>query len=219
MFFVDDLQRYKDTLVTFHSGGLLRQYLALLKLRGREIWLAIKVNATLTINPLFCQYWSMTPYRLGVAADTKMAIKFTAKPRLPRRRSILGKVATFLAPGFSLKKQMDNILVGTEMWFDFYIQRYVDDRTPIEDSKVEWQESVSKPQHVAKIIIPSQELMSRERDGFCENLSFSPWHCLPEHKPLGAVNRVRKMVYLVISENRHRLNRVPTAEPRGNESL
>ena len=85
---------------------------------------------------------------------------------------------------------MQDILVGTEMWFDFYIQRYVDDRTPIEDSKVEWQESISKPQHVAKIIILSQELMSRERGILCENLSFNPWHCLPEHKPLGAVNRV-----------------------------
>ena len=219
VFFVDDLQRYKETLVTFHSGGLLRQYLASFKLRGREILLAIKVNATLTTNPLFCQYWSMTPYRLGVDADTKIAIKFTAKPRLPKRSSLLGRIATFLAPGFSLKKQMEDILVGTEMWFDFYIQRYVDDRTPIEDSTVEWEESVSIPQHVAKIIIPSQELTSGERDRFCENLSFSPWHCLPQHKPLGAVNRVRRMVYLRISEHRHGLNRVPTAEPTGDESI
>ena len=90
VFFVDDLQRYKDTLMTFHSGGLWRQYLALAKLRGREVLLAIKVNATLTTNPLFCQYWSMTPYRLGVDADTKIAIKFTAKPRLPKRSSLLG---------------------------------------------------------------------------------------------------------------------------------
>jgi hypothetical protein len=114
---------------------------------------------------------------------------------------------------------MNDSLAGTEMWFDFYIQRHVDDRTPIEDSKVEWKESVSKLEHVAKIIIPSQDLMLPERDWFCENLSFSPWHCLAEHKPLGLVNRVRKVAYRKISEHRHALNAAPLREPRSDERL
>ncbi len=29
----------------------------------------------------------------------------------------------------------------------------------------------------------------------CEDLSFSLWHSLPEHRPLGLVNRVRKTAY------------------------
>jgi len=33
----------------------------------------------------------------------------------------------------------------------------------------------------------------------CEELSYSPWHALPEHKPLGAVNRMRKAIYERIS--------------------
>jgi|SRR5215217_7996239 len=114
---------------------------------------------------------------------------------------------------------MNDSLASAEMWFEFYVQHHVDHRTPIEDSTVEWTESVSKLEHVAKIVIPSQDIMSAGQDHFCENLSFSPWHCLPEHKPLGLVNRVRKRTYLTISEYRHNLNQVAPLEPRGDETF
>jgi hypothetical protein len=121
--------------------------------------------------------------------------------------------------GFSLREALNRTLAGKEMSFDFYIQRYVDHRTPIEDSKVEWKEEVSRLEHVAQIVIPSQDGMSASRDPFCENLSFNPWHSLPEHKPLGLVNRVRRQVYVAISEHRHNLNGVPLHEPTGDEVL
>jgi hypothetical protein len=146
-----------------------------------------------------------------------MAIKFTAKPQLARGDKDF-QWSTFLNPGFSLKREASKVLSQREVAFDFYIQRYVDDRTPIEDTGTEWAETVSKPEHVAKIIIPPQDLLSTERDRVCENLSFNPWHCLPEHKPLGAVNRVRKSVYLAISKHRHRLNQETMTEPTGGEA-
>jgi catalase len=205
-FFVDDLERYKDTLRQFLTPGILAQYLSILKLKGyEEIWLAIKANSSLITNPLFCQYWSTTPYCLGVGAK-RTAIKFTVKPWMQGRRGFLSRVAIFLAPGFSLKAEVEKALLS-ERRFDFYIQRYVDaDLTPIENTRLEWKESVSEPIHVATITIPAQTLSSSERDSIGENLSFSPWHCLPEHKPLGAINRVRKVAYLKNSEHRHRLN-------------
>jgi hypothetical protein len=101
---------------------------------------------------------------------------------------------------------MQDVLAGREMWFDFFIQRHVDDRTPIEDALTEWKESVSPPVHVAKIMIPAQDFSSATRARFCENLSFNPWHCLAEHKPLGVTNRVRKVIYREISAYRHQLN-------------
>jgi len=100
------------------------------------------------------------------------------------------------------------------MRFDFYVQRFVDDRTPIEDTITEWKESVSKPEHVAEIVIPSQEVDTLARNSFGENLSFNPWHSVAEHKPLGTVNRVRKAIYLEISKYRHQLNRAPLREPK-----
>jgi hypothetical protein len=160
----------------------------------------------------------MTPYRLGLQAPHKMAVKYSAKPRLGRKRGLFSRLATAFGGGFSLKKEMNDTLAGTEMWFDFYVQRYADAQaTPIEDTTVEWKESDSKLEHVAKIIIPAQDVMSAERDWFCENLSFNPWHGLPEHRPLGLVNRVRRTVYRQISAQRHALNRMPVGEPARDE--
>ena len=214
VFFVDDLERYKATLDPFLKGGILDQYVrSPFQLKGREILLAVLVNLRWIGNPLFQQYWSMTPYRLGVDPGGKIAVKYSAKPRRASKRSLTGRLAAYLERGFTLKKRMKETLAATEVEFDFHIQRYVDERTPIEDSKIEWDESISRLEHVATITIPRQELTSSERDWFCENLSFNPWHCLPEHKPLGLVNRVRKKVYVEISNHRHKLNQVPRREP------
>jgi hypothetical protein len=221
VFFVDDLDRYKALLETFLKGGIFDQYVrSFLKLRGREIWLALVANALWISNPLFHQYWSMTPYRLGTEPARKIAVKYTAKPRVHQRRTLFSRLAPYLRRQFSLKKEVNATLAGQEAQFDVYIQRYVDDRTtPIEDSKVEWSESVSKLEHVATISIPRQSIMSAEQDRFCENLSFNPWHGLPDHKPLGLINRVRRKVYVSISAYRRGLNQWPKIEPRGDETF
>jgi hypothetical protein len=215
-FFCDDLRRYKATLEAFLTPWIIPQWLSVLRLRKwKEIKLAFKANISMIQSPLHCQYWSTTPYKLG----DELAIKFTAKPRI-RDRNLLTRWAVIFTPGFSLKRQMEKAL-SSEKHFDFYIQLYKDDKnTPIEDTTVEWKESISEPIHVATItILPDQNLCSPERDAFCENLSFSPWHCLPEHKPLGAVNRVRRIAYAKNSEHRHKLNRVRRKEPTGDETF
>jgi hypothetical protein len=66
---------------------------------------------------------------------------------------------------------------------------------------------------VATIVIPKQNFDTPEQNTFGENLSFNPWHSLPEHRPLGSLNRMRKMVYERISRVRHEMNSVPRREP------
>lgn len=217
-FFVDDLLRYKNSLVKFHSGGYLRQFLAIPELKLREIVRAIRVNGTWITNPLFSRYWSMTAYRLGVGTE-RIAIKYSAKPRIEKPPSVGTRIATIFGPHFSLKKNMQDFLSSREMRFDFLIQRYVDHRTPVEDTLTEWEESTSPPVHAATIIIPVQDLSTASRGQLCENLSFNPWHCLPEHRPLGAVNRVRKTIYREISRRRHELNDAPLREPTSEEVI
>lgn len=48
---------------------------------------------------------------------------------------------------------------------------------------------------------------------FCQDLAFNPWRALPEHRPLGGINRVRREVYVALSAMRHDLNRVSYHEP------
>ena len=46
-----------------------------------------------------------------------------------------------------------------------------------------------------------------------ENLSFTPWHALEDQRPLGGINRARKVAYEAISKYRHERNGVPRVEP------
>ena len=60
---------------------------------------------------------------------------------------------------------------------------------PVEDVTTEWPESLAAFRKVATIVIPRQAFNNPERDDFGENLSFTPWHALEEHRPIGGINR------------------------------
>lgn len=87
----------------------------------------------------------------------------------------------------------------------------------VEDSRTEWTEAEAPFVKVATIVIPRQVFSTPAQDAFCEDLSFTPWHSLPEHRPLGGMNRVRRVVYEAISELRHTLNGTERREPSGDE--
>jgi hypothetical protein len=78
---------------------------------------------------------------------------------------------------------------------------------------VAWDPELSPYIKVATLRIPSQICDFPKRMVFCENLSFNPWRTLPEHQPLGGINRARRQVYPAISEFRHRRNVAPMREP------
>jgi hypothetical protein len=104
-------------------------------------------------------------------------------------------------------------LAEGEARFDFLIQVRTSPSMSVENSMVEWKESEAPFHKVATIIIPRQTFATAAQDEFGENPSFSPWHALPDHRPLGAINRVRRVVYEEISKLRHALNKVPHQEP------
>jgi hypothetical protein len=89
----------------------------------------------------------------------------------------------------------------------------------VEDSVQEWNDEDAPFYKVAKITIPKQAFDSDAQRSFCENLSYTPWHSLPEHRPLGGVNRIRRIVYERISKLRHDLNQSLRQEPTGDESF
>ena len=88
------------------------------------------------------------------------------------------------------------------------------DAMPIEDASVPWPEDKSPFITVAHIHVPRQVAWSKERSvAIDDGMSFSPWHGLAAHRPLGSIMRVRKVVYDVMSKIRARQNKVPIAEP------
>ena len=58
----------------------------------------------------------------------------------------------------------------------------------------------------------------RRRLDFARALSYNPWHCIAEHRPLGNQSRARQRMYDELSKLRHSMNGVPHYEPTGTRS-
>jgi catalase len=175
------------------------------KFRLHELGIGNSIRSKEVANPLNIQYWSTTPYGFG---DT--AMKFSV-----RSCNTPSQFEDTSSPNF-LRENMWKQLDQGDACFDFMVQlRKGSSEMPIEDPTVEWSEHDSPFIPVAKITIPRQEFASPKQVSFCENLAFTPWHTIPEHRPLGGINRVRKAVYDTTSRVRHELNGKQRLEPTG----
>jgi hypothetical protein len=85
---------------------------------------------------------------------------------------------------------------------------------PVEDATVVWPEDESPYIAVARITAPPQEAWSDGKvASIDEGLSFSPWHCLAAHRPLGIVMRLRRRAYELSAQFRASRNGHPISEP------
>lgn len=174
--------------------------------RLRELYLAARTLKPPPASLLQTQYHSLSAYRLGPG----QFVKYSARPcdarRPPRRPRGEGM----------LREALKEDLAQGEGCFDLLVQLQVAGKNmPVEDATVLWSEKDSPFLKVARVTIPRQSFDTPEQDAFCENLSFTPWHSLPEHEPVGVMNRVRRALYQEISRYRHAKNGAPRAEPRG----
>lgn len=155
-------------------------------------------------DPLAVRYWSVTPYRLG-----DRPVKYTVRPS--------GDAAAVTRSADMFKAAIKAHLAAGDAEFAFQVQAQADPATmPVDDPTREWDEAASVPQTVARLRIPAgQDFDTEENRRLAEHLSFTPWHALPEHAPLGGLNLARKAVYDSLSEFRHALNHDVRSEPKG----
>jgi hypothetical protein len=239
VFFVDNPVHYAETLKVFHSGAgfeALGQVLSIARMPLENARLALAVNGTHIKNPVKDPYWSMAAFRHGAGK----AIKFAALPvacgqegtfptELAAQKAWIKNVQDknkALLPSVhrdELRDAMKKTLDDGDACYLFVLQRFVDqDKTPTERSTVNWDE-VSPMIPVADLRIPAQTFTSDAQDVFCEDMAFTPWHALPEHKPLGVVNRTRFVVYTATAKLRRGGNPIETRSavtgPTGEESF
>ena len=101
--------------------------------------------------------------------------------------------------------------------FDLYVQRQTDPVSmPVEDPTVGWDALVAPEYHVGSVYVPVQEFDTPRKRALGDGLSFTIWHCLPAHRPLGGINRIRRAVYQAASARRRALNGQQDAEPGDN---
>ena len=172
--------------------------------RIKEIFAGKRVLSAPPASLLDPTYYSITPYKLG-----SHNIKFSARPCDKRadRELIIDETtgADFL------REQLQEELSGAGACFIFQVQEQRADKgwMSLDDATREWSEEDAPFIPLARITIPQQDFTGAEQAQFCENLSFAPWHSLPEHRPLGQLNRLRRHAYPASSGYRHEQNQAP----------
>jgi hypothetical protein len=173
-------------------------------------------NETQT-STLEARYWSCVPYLLGEDAEGKdQAMMYSVRPSIPKRSWIPGY--PFRTSPTYLRDVMVETLAKGPVDFDFMIQRQTDAfRMPIENAGVRWPERLSPFVTVATLHMPQQVFDSQAQFDFARNLSYTPWHCLAEHRPLGNQSRARRRMYWELRRLRQTMNATPHIEPTGEE--
>ena len=165
-------------------------------------------------SPLECEYFSTVPYLLGEG----QAMQYSFHTRLRSRSAVPGLPGR--PPADYLRQNMAGTLARSAVEFDVCVQLQTDPfLMPIEDASVMWPTSLSPRLPVARVRIPSQSFDSTEQIAFARVLSYNPWHCLPEHRPLGNISRARKRLYWEMSRLRQSMNGVAHYEPDGSEKF
>jgi hypothetical protein len=169
-------------------------------------------NETQT-SPLEARYWSCVPYLLGEG----QAMMYSVRPK-SKKRSRIPNLPFGRPPDNYLRDAMVHTLTEIDGEFDFLVQVQTDPhRMPIEDAGVRWPERLSPFVPVATLRIPKQKFDSPAQFAFANNLSYTPWHCLLEHRPLGNQSRARRRMYFELRDLRQRMNGTPHIEPTGDE--
>jgi hypothetical protein len=163
-------------------------------------------------SPFEAPYFSCVPYLLGEGQAMQYSVwpktkKRTPIPRLPLR-----------PPDDYLRDAMVASLAEEDAEFDIRLQLQTDPHLmPIENNAVLWPEKLSPRISAATLRIPRQTFNSPAQMEFAKRLSYNPWHCIAEHRPLGNQSRARRRMYAELSKLRHTMNDVPHYEPTGDE--
>ena len=140
-------------------------------------------------------YWSTIPIKFG-----DYAVKYRFEPRNGEDGS----------PDTEPPRYLRNELVGRmktrPLKWDLMVQFYVDpEQTPIEDAVVVWDPEVSPFFKVGELEFRQGDIESdegREEQAVGDRFLWNAWHAPEEHRPIGQLQRARKLGYRASGEHR-----------------
>ncbi|WP_435608090.1 catalase family protein [Pseudomonas knackmussii] len=208
-FFVSDVAEYRQNFNAQANGHKELAFFPSwnpMTWQVRHLLIAMQTLATAPDSPMQATYFGIAPYKLGEQNNIKFRVIPSTKAcpgyQLPKLNE---KLPNFLRTAMYQQLSIDRV----PACFELQVQKQDANKyMPIEDVSVKWSEKDSPFQTVALVSIPPQDFDSREQNVMCDNLSFNPWHALPEHRPIGGINRLRKAVYEAVSVYRHERNGV-----------
>jgi len=152
----------------------------------------------ITTNLLKTVFWQQVPSRYGARAAKFMLQPCSDNSKLPDGPKGL---KNFLADNL-----YNNLQGSARACYTFLVQFYESDSsTPIEDSTVQWNTPWSSVGTLEIESFASRWSFGQNQMAFCDYMSFNPWHAVPEHQPLGSLNRIRQRVYTDDASRRHLL--------------
>lgn len=156
-------------------------------------------------------FHSMAALRFGA-----YVAKISAAPLSPSVRALVGTPYDAKAAPSIVRDQLCAFFQAQDAEYELRAQLCTDIGTmPVEDASIVWPEHASPHQAIGKITLLAQDAYSPARRIYGDDvLSFNPWHCLPEHRPLGSIMRVRIKAYEASSKFRHAMNLQERREPR-----
>jgi hypothetical protein len=207
VFFATDPARYLSFMNDANSEHFYRKLLIPFDLGAKGTRIALETRSSKISNPLQARYWSMVPYQLGTGPE-RQAVKYSVRSC----STVVDPMPKKPSHDF-LRAALRDTIQTADACMEFLVQPRTSSSMDVEDSRIEWKETQAPFFKVATIRIPQQTFDTPQQNAFCENLSFTPWHALPEHKPLGVTNRLRKVIYDHISRVRHEMNDTKREEP------
>lgn len=154
------------------------------------------------------RYFSALPIRFGA-----YAAKYALEPHATGETDSIPKST----PNW-FGAELGERLAKGPVTYDFRVQFFKDEAsTPIEDASKEWSETDAPFVTVARLTLPQQDLSSTRGEAvakFIDTLSFDPWHCVEELRPVGNMMRARNAAYRLSGQERG-----AAGEPDGTELL
>lgn len=212
VFFIKDVKEYVTFIDKFQNTDLASKLATAKSLGVKGVQIAGAIKSLQVASPIQTTYHSNVPYQLGVGSN-KMAVKYKAVPcqingkdPIPEGSVDANYLRTSLVEHF---KKSDGCM-------EIHVQKRGANDS-VEDPREEWKGAFTKIATLTmkkedQDIAPSNDPVLAQNIA-CDSLSYNPWHSIPEHKPLGSINRVRKIVYEHISKIRHEMNKEERREP------
>lgn len=188
---------------------------SLVELFGGKSSTLIQLGGHPETNPLGEAYFTQVPVLYGDYI-AKMAL-FPVSPELTALTD--AKVDLSGEPD-GLRKAANGFFQSHGGVWELRAQLCTDIETmPVEDPTVEWPQEASPFITVARITVKPQDAWSEAKSQAIDDaLSFSPWHGLAAHRPLGSIMRLRKPTYQASARYRFAHNGCPMAAARAAEA-
>lgn len=213
LFFVSDVAEYQSNFAAQAEGKKVQAFFPSWDPRTwqfRHLLIGLQTLAPPPESPFSAQYFSIAPFKYGPHNSKYRTVPAPEQCPDYAQPTLNQNLPNFLRSAMYQQLSVDRVPAC------FAIQVQLQDAEkymPLEDTSIEWREEDSPFVTVAHLKIEPQDFDTPEQNLFCDNLSFTPWHSIEEHRPLGGINRLRRAVYEAVSVYRHERNGAPRQEP------